>query len=114
MCIRDRGFSIPVEYYHGVDGGESWSEGARSSETHLSSLPGGRYTLRLEAQWQDFAKPVKASVRITQGVPRLLHWALLLAFVTAGLIIMVIVRGSFETRRWSESMFTTSSSGDDD
>lgn len=109
-----QGFSIPVEYYNGVEGGESWSEGSRSSETHLSSLPAGRYTLRLEAQWQDFAKPIKASVRITQGVPRLLHWALLLAFITAGLIIMVIVKGSFESRRWSESMFNPSSSGDDD
>lgn len=105
-----QGFSIPVEYYRGVEGGESWSEGSNSSETHLSSLPSGRYTLRLEAQWQDFAKPMSTSVRITQGVPRLLHWMLLMALVTAGLIIMVIVKASFETRRWSESMFNPNSS----
>src|SRR5262249_48262887 len=32
-------FSIPVEYYHGVDDGESWSEGSNEAETHLAALP---------------------------------------------------------------------------
>lgn len=107
-----QGFSIPVEFYSGTEGGESWSEGSPSSETHLSSLPAGRYTLRLEAQWQESTKPITANVRITQGVPRVVHWILLMAFIVAGMIVMIIVKSSFESRRWSESMFNPSSSDD--
>ncbi|HND55869.1 MAG TPA: hypothetical protein PLV92_25810, partial [Pirellulaceae bacterium] len=98
-------FSMPVEQYHGVEGGESWSEGSTHSETHISSLPAGRYVLRLEAQWQEFAKPIAPTIVITQGVPRLLHWGLLLAFLVGGLVLAAIVKGSFEKRRWAESMF---------
>ena len=32
---------IPIEYYHGVEDGESWSEGAQNSDSTISSLPGG-------------------------------------------------------------------------
>lgn len=103
-------FSIPVEFYSGVEGGESWSEGSPFSETHLSSLPEGRYTLRLEAQWQDFAKPTQAKVAITQGVPRVLHWVLLMVLVSVGMFIAILVKANFEARRWRESMFNTSSS----
>lgn len=108
-----QGFSIPVEYYRGVEGGESWSEGGTTSETHLSSLPAGRYTLRLEAQWQEFAKPISPSIRITQGVPRLVHWMVLMVIVLLGMVIMAIVKNSFEGRRWSESMFNPASSDDE-
>ena len=41
-------FSAPVEYYHGMDGGESWSEGSKETSVYLSALPAGAYTLRLE------------------------------------------------------------------
>ena len=98
-------FSMPLEYYHGVESGESWSEGSRSATLHLSALPAGRYTLRLEAQWEQWQKPLGVDVSLQQGVPRLLYFGILVGLLTLGLVVALLVRHSFERRRWSESMF---------
>src|SRR5256884_3399665 len=37
-------FELPIEYYHGVEDGESWSEGSHSNDTYVSALPEGKYT----------------------------------------------------------------------
>lgn len=98
-------FALPVEYYSGVDGGESWSEGNRSPGLHLSSLPAGRYTLRIEAQWERWQQPQMVTVSIVQGVPRLLYWILALIAVSLIPIMVAIRQFSFETRRWADSEF---------
>jgi DNA-directed RNA polymerase subunit RPC12/RpoP len=38
-----------VEYYHGYEDGEGWSEGSTSETAYLSSIPAGTYFLRLQA-----------------------------------------------------------------
>jgi hypothetical protein len=38
-----------VQYYHGYEDGESWSEGQPTGHAYLSSIPSGRYYLRIEA-----------------------------------------------------------------
>lgn len=42
---EEKSFAVGVEYYHGVDGGESWSEGSSGSEETLCSVKPGRYHL---------------------------------------------------------------------
>jgi len=54
--------SLDVEYYSGVEGGESWSEGEDSASAWFSRLPKGRYLLRIETAG-DPAKPF-ASLRL--------------------------------------------------
>ena len=98
-------FAMPIEYYHGVEGGESWSEGTRSPSMHLSALPAGRYTLRLEAQWEKWQQPLAVDVTLQQGVPRLLYFGILMGVLGLGALVAVLRRHSFERRRWSESMF---------
>lgn len=112
-------FSLPVEYYHGVDAGESWSEGSTEAETFLSSLPAGRYTLRLEAQWNDerstrWQAPMRASVEVRQGVPRLIHFLVVLVLLGVPALVQGLRRRQFEVRRWSESMFNPYESSSDD
>ena len=41
-------FYVPLSYYHGVDSGESWSEGSRRGAAYLRRMPPGKYTMRLE------------------------------------------------------------------
>src|SRR5206468_72139 len=77
-------FSMPIEYYHGVEDGESWSEGSTTSDTHLSALPAGRYTLRLEAQWEKWQQPMAVTVTVQQGVPRVLYWLVLMGLLALG------------------------------
>jgi hypothetical protein len=42
--------SVPIEYYQGVDGGESWTEGGQSQDATLSSLPAGNTLCALKAR----------------------------------------------------------------
>lgn len=99
-------FSMPVEYYHGVDGGESWSEGNQSPSIHLSAMPAGQYTLRLEAQWERWQQPASLSVRIEQGVPRLLHWFLAMILVSIIPLFVVLRHFGFEKKRWADSDYS--------
>ena len=57
-------FSLPVEYYYGVDEGESLSEGNRAPNAYLSAQPAGTYILGFEARWEKFQQPMAVTVRV--------------------------------------------------
>ena len=99
-------FSLPVEYYHGVDGGESWSEGSQDPGIHLSALPEGQYVLRLEAQWERWQQPATVRVQIEQGVPRIAHLLVAMLFVSVIPLFVAIHQFSFEKRRWADSDYS--------
>jgi len=99
-------FSMPVEYYHGVDDGESWSEGSKSPSLHLSALPEGQYMLRLEAQWEKWQQPATMSIQIYQGVPRILHLFLAMLFISIIPVLVAFYQFSFEKRRWADSDYS--------
>lgn len=107
--------NIPIEYYSGVEDGESWSEGGQNSDATMSSLPSGKYTLRVEGTWQNFAQPLPVSVKVEQNVTRGVNFCL--SFFLLGLLpfLALFRKWTFEKRRWSESMFggSTSSGGSD-
>ena len=100
-------FELPIEYYYGVEDGESWSEGDREQTVYLPALPEGSYTMRLEAQWENWnqSAPPQISVRVEQGVPRL--WNLLLVFLVLSVVplLLALRHFSFERRRWADSAF---------
>lgn len=39
-----------VQYYHGYEDGESWSEGSNQERTYMSGIPSGTYFLRIEME----------------------------------------------------------------
>jgi len=104
-------FSMPIEYYRGVDGGESWSEGSTKSEVSLSSLPAGRYTLRLEAQWEKWQQPLAMMIKLDQDVPSIFNLILLLIVLSIIPIIIAIRHYSFSVKRWADSDYSPFSSG---
>jgi hypothetical protein len=99
-------FSLPISYYYGTDGGESWSEGSRESTAYLSALPGGQYTLRLEMIKEQRPGPVQISIQIVQGVPHLLHWILLLVFLSIIPLCVLAYHFYFEMCRWQDSPYS--------
>lgn len=114
-----RSFGLQSDYYHGVDGGESWSEGSRSRSTYLGQVPKGRYVLRLEPELEAGKAPSAFDFRLRAGVPRVSRFVFLLVLLLVGPIGMLIARGAFEGKRWAESDYSggsddSSGGGDDD
>ena len=62
--------NVPIEYYSGVEDGESWSEGGQDQDATLSSLPAGNITLKVEGTWQNWQQPMPVSVKVEQDVNR--------------------------------------------
>lgn len=106
--------NVPVEYYSGVDDGESWSEGDKSTDATLSSLPAGKYTLRVEGTWEKWQQQMPVTVKVEQNVNRGVNFCC--AFVI--LLIMPVLgffrKITFEASRWKDSSFGSSSGGGDD
>jgi DNA-directed RNA polymerase subunit RPC12/RpoP len=107
-------FPIDISYYQGVEDGESWSEGGQTDSAYTSSMPAGRYVLRLEGQWERWQQPAVVTVKIEQNVTH--GFNLLVALIVLSIIpvLMGFYHISFERRRWSESMFGGGADDDDD
>ena len=98
-------FGVEMSYYHGVSGGESWSEGSRDSSVFLSAIPAGTYSVRLSAQ-RSHRQTSSIDVEIHQGVPRWTTTFLLLGAVLALASYPVYRYFAFEVARWSESDYS--------
>ncbi len=110
-------FEMPIEYYSGVDDGERWSEGSRDVTAHLARPNRGRYTLRLETQWEASKSPPTIYVRVREGVFRVGYFILALLAISIPPLIAGLRQFRFETERWkdsSHSPFASSAAGDED
>ena len=109
-------FELPMEYYYGVEDGESWSEGDREQTVYLPALPEGRYTMRLEAQWENWnqAVPPQVSLRVEQGVPRLTNLLIVLVALSVVPVLVGWRQMQFARRRWADSAFNPYDVGGDD
>ena len=101
-----RSFNLVSDRYHGVDGGESWSEGRQSRSVFVSRLPAGKWIARIDPESERGQAPPQFRVKLTSGVPHLSHliWTLVLLFVWP--FLLIFSRISWEGRRWAESDFT--------
>jgi Zn finger protein HypA/HybF involved in hydrogenase expression len=104
---------IDVEFYSGVDGGESWSEGSTTQDVSLSSAPAGRYMLRIDGQWQNWQQPLPVTVRVEQNVTRGMNFCCAFVLLLIIPLISLVRKWLFESSRWSQSMFSTSGESDD-
>lgn len=99
-------FELPIEYYHGVDGGESWSEGGQSVSRVVSSLPVGSYVMRLEGQWAENSTPPLVNIRAREGVFLWSHLFLALVALTLLALLAGYHGHAFESARWEQSSYT--------
>ena len=105
-------FALPIEYYHGVTDGESWSEGGRSTTKSISAVPPGTYVLRLQVQRHDYSRSATLMVKVKQGVFQYMSWFALLIAISFIPICIIIYHFMFERRRWAQSDY--GGGGDDD
>lgn len=106
--------NIPIEYYSGSDSDGAWSEGSQKQDAPISSLPGGKYTLRLEATREQFAQPMTVGVVVKQNVVRGVNFVCALFLLLVMPLVGIARKISFSSRRWSQSSLGGSSGGDDD
>ena len=107
-------FPIDISYYSGVEDGEAWTEGAQNDAAYTSSMPAGKYILRLEGQWEKWQEPAVVTVKVEQNVTHGFNLIVVLIVLSIGPVIMLFYHINFERRRWSESMFGGGEESDDD
>ncbi|MCA1589987.1 MAG: DUF4178 domain-containing protein [Acidobacteria bacterium] len=106
--------NIPIEYYFGTDSDGSWNEGAKEQNATLSSLPGGKYTLRVEGIWQDWQQAMPVNVKVEQNINRGVNFVCAFLALLVVPVIGFVRKLSFESSRWKDSMFSTASSDESD
>jgi hypothetical protein len=99
-------FTVLLEQYSGFEEGEFWSEGGHHNYAMLSSMPRGKYTLRLEIHGEPHKAPSTVQVTIRQGVPRWLHVFWLFFLLSAVPAAVGLYHLRFEYRRWQDSAYT--------
>jgi hypothetical protein len=101
-------FGREVGLYSGRDSDGAWSEGASWDRTYLPAVASGSYVLLVEPEGP---YAVHWRVRLTRDVPRPLWLWLSVTALFVPPVIFLVLRGTFENRRWSESDY---GGGDDD
>jgi hypothetical protein len=110
-----------ISYYHGVDDGESWSEGSRDDSFTISQVPAGRYYLRIEPDMEDDSTPrsssaprtMNYSVTLTRGAAGTFLFWLVLPFLLLPPVFASFGSLSFEGRRWQESDYAPQGGSDE-
>ena len=96
-------FTKNIEFYSGVEDGESWREGSRDADAVLSAVPAGRYHLNFYPLTE--AGPAAPDIKVTvkANPPLLANFFVVLALVLIYPAWQYWRGSSFETLRWSES-----------
>jgi ribosomal protein S27E len=106
-----------VSYWHGSDGGESWSEGDRSRELVFRDLPAGSYYFVIDPEISA-EKPVAVAdrIKVIRDQAAWSNFFFLLIFLAALPMFSRYRVGTFETERWKDADFLSSGAdfGSDD
>ena len=94
-------FGRELSYYHGVDGGENWSEGSLFDEAVLPAIPPGKYYLRIEPE--SSSPQVNYKIQVYRDVPQWFFFLLALGALSFLPLVMKWRSSRFEAARWSES-----------
>ena len=101
-------FTKNIEFYSGVESGESWSEGGRNASALLSRIPAGRYHLNFYPFTEAGVRPT-IKVRVTANPTLWSNFFICLLLILLYPAFQLWRSISFETQRWSESDFAPTS-----
>lgn len=91
-----------IEYYAGVDDGESWSEGSRTAREVIGPVEPGSYVLRVEAQHGGLGD-VDLGIEIHQGVFRGVWFMIGLGVLAVPFGLVALHAARFGKKRWENS-----------
>jgi hypothetical protein len=107
-------FGREVSYYTGVDSDGGWQEGSQHDRVVLSSIPAGRYYLRVEPESDANFGSIGYTVTVTRDVPVLGVYFLALAAILLPALLISWRTYNFEQMRWAESDHPMKSIGGDE
>jgi hypothetical protein len=107
-------FGREVSYYTGVDSDGGWQEGSQHDRVVLSSIPAGRYYLRVEPESDTNFGSIGYTVTVTRDVPVLGVYFLALAAILLPALLISWRTYNFEQMRWAESDHPMKSIGGDE
>lgn len=96
-------FTKNIEFYSGVESGESWSEGSRNADAVLSRVPAGRYHLNFYPFSEAGPAAPQIDVRVTADPPLWSNFFIVFFLLLIYPTWQYIRRASHETQRWEES-----------
>jgi hypothetical protein len=98
-----------VAYWHGSDGGESWSEGDRSRELVFRDLPAGTYYFVIDPEISA-EKPVDVTdrIKIVRDQAAWSNFFFLLVFLALFPMFSRYRVSAFEAERWKDADFLSS------
>ncbi|MFO7562118.1 MAG: DUF4178 domain-containing protein [Enhygromyxa sp.] len=104
------GLGLEVDYWSGVEGGESWSEGSLRTHRVVGGVPAGKYLLQISTQFDKGGKPANAlELTITRDTPLLRYMFVPLIVIIAFPAFNMARRAAFETKRWASSDYAVTS-----
>lgn len=95
-------FTKVLEYYHGTDGGENWTEGGNSEEAELGRIPSGQYHLNLYP-FSEKVGELRGSVKVTQNPMMLGNMLLMVLLLMIYPAYLLMKRSIMEHSRWQNS-----------
>jgi len=87
-----------VSYYHGYEGGESWSEGSKDAQAYFKVKNEGDYILKLDRP--EYHRNTSTNVNVNENVVRSYYFVALFIFSIAGMLVYIIQYASHHTKLW--------------
>lgn len=104
-----------ISHYHGVDGGESWSEGSNEDKVVFVDIPAGQYILTIDPELSpETQSPIRLTLQVVTATPGWSNYVIIMIFLAIFPIYTRLRRTGFETSRWAESDYAPDSDDDDE
>jgi hypothetical protein len=101
-------FTEEVEFYSGYDDGVSWTEGSKSGEAFLSSIPSGRYHINIYPEFSGISNSFTMTVK--RDVPVSSNFYITCLGLAVFPIFYFLRKRYREQKRWSDSDYSPYSS----
>lgn len=93
-----------IEYYHGYEDGENWTEGSNSEKFNICGVSEGKYHLRISPQKAPEDKSSSdTNVKVIWNEATLHNFWMIVLFMGILLIVIFYIERNFEKKRWADS-----------
>jgi len=96
---------LSIEYYHGVEDGESWNEGNGKASVTLPAIPPGEYYLSLDTDADPAIQKMAFHVQAASGAFFPSNWILAFVLLAIYPVYLWWRQRRFEHERWEQSDF---------